>query len=125
VGTLIKQTKGGSHVKKVESIIKPFKLEDLKEGLSSLGIKGMTVSEVKGFGRQKGHSEIYRGAEYTVDFVPKVRVEIVVEADMVEKVIDVILSHAKTGQVGDGKIFVLPVEEAVRIRTGEKGKDAI
>jgi nitrogen regulatory protein P-II 1 len=125
VGTLIKQTKGGSHVKKVESIIKPFKLEDLKEGLSSLGIKGMTVSEVKGFGRQKGHSEIYRGAEYTVDFVPKVRVEIVVEADMVEKVIDVILSHAKTGQVGDGKIFVLPVEEVVRIRTGEKGKDAI
>ena len=125
VATLIKQTKGGSHVKKVESIIKPFKLEDLKEGLSSLGIKGMTVSEVKGFGRQKGHSEIYRGAEYTVDFVPKVRVEIVVEADMVEKVIDVILSHAKTGQVGDGKIFVLPVEEAVRIRTGEKGKDAI
>jgi nitrogen regulatory protein P-II 1 len=125
VVTLIKQTKGGSHVKKVESIIKPFKLEDVKEGLSSLGIKGMTVSEVKGFGRQKGHSEIYRGAEYTVDFVPKVRVEIVVEADMVEKVIDVILSHAKTGQVGDGKIFVLPVEEAVRIRTGEKGKDAI
>ena len=110
---------------KVETIIKPFKLEELKDGLSSLGIQGMTVSEVKGFGRQKGHSEIYRGAEYTVDFVPKVKVEIVVEADMVDKVVDVILSHAKTGQIGDGKIFVLPVEEAVRIRTGEKGKDAI
>jgi nitrogen regulatory protein P-II 1 len=112
-------------MKKVETIIKPFKLEDIKEGLSSLGIQGMTVSEVKGFGRQKGHSEIYRGAEYTVDFVPKVKVEIVVEDDMVEKAIDVILSHAKTGQIGDGKIFVLPVEEAVRIRTGEQGKDAI
>lgn len=112
-------------MKKVETIIKPFKLEDIKEGLSSLGIQGMTVSEVKGFGRQKGHSEIYRGAEYTVDFVPKVKVEIVVEDDMVEKAIDVILSHAKTDQIGDGKIFVLPVEEAVRIRTGEKGKDAI
>lgn len=112
-------------MKKVETIIKPFKLEDIKEGLSSLGIQGMTVSEVKGFGRQKGHSEIYRGAEYTVDFVPKVKVEIVVEDDMVEKAIDVILSHAKTDQIGDGKIFVLPVEEAVRIRTGEQGKDAI
>lgn len=112
-------------MKKVETIIKPFKLEDIKEGLSSLGIQGMTVSEVKGFGRQKGHSEIYRGAEYTVDFVPKVKVEIVVEDDMVEKAIDAILSHARTGKIGDGKIFVLPVEEAVRIRTGEKGKDAI
>ncbi|OEU52857.1 MAG: transcriptional regulator [Desulfobacterales bacterium C00003060] len=112
-------------MKKVETIIKPFKVDDVKEGLSSLGIQGMTVSEVKGFGRQKGHSEIYRGAEYTVDFVPKVKVEIVVEAHMVAKVIDVILTHAKTGQIGDGKIFVLPVEEAVRIRTGEKGKDAI
>ena len=112
-------------MRKVETIIKPFKLEDLKEGLSELGVQGMTVSEVKGFGRQKGHSEIYRGAEYTVDFVPKVKVEIVVEAGMVEKVMDVILSRAKTGQIGDGKIFVLPVEEAVRIRTGEKGKDAI
>ncbi|MDL1973907.1 MAG: P-II family nitrogen regulator [Deltaproteobacteria bacterium] len=112
-------------MKKVETIIKPFKLEDIKEGLSSLGIQGMTISEVKGFGRQKGHSEIYRGAEYTVDFVPKVKVEIVVEDDMVEKAIDAILSHARTGKIGDGKIFVLPVEEAVRIRTGEKGKDAI
>ncbi|MBW2645456.1 MAG: P-II family nitrogen regulator [Deltaproteobacteria bacterium] len=112
-------------MKKIEAVIKPFKLEDLKEGISSLGIQGMTVSEVKGFGRQKGHSEIYRGAEYTVDFVPKVKVEIVVEAGMVEKVVDVILTCAKTGKIGDGKIFVLPVEEAVRIRTGEKGKDAI
>ena len=112
-------------MKKLETIIKPFKLDELKEGLSALGIQGMTVSEVKGFGRQKGHSEIYRGAEYTVDFAPKVKVEIVVEADMVEKVIDAILTHAKTGQIGDGKIFVLPVEEALRIRTGEKGKDAI
>ena len=112
-------------MKKIETIIKPFKLEDLKEGLSALGIQGMTVSEVKGFGRQKGHSEIYRGAEYSVDFVPKIKVEIVVEASMAEKVIDVILTHTKTGQIGDGKIFVLPVEESVRIRTGEKGKDAI
>jgi len=112
-------------MKKVETIIKPFKLDDLKEGLSALGIQGMTVSEVKGFGRQKGHSEIYRGAEYSVDFVPKIKVEIVVEAGMVEKVVDVILTHAKTGQIGDGKIFILPVEESIRIRTGEKGKNAI
>jgi nitrogen regulatory protein PII len=103
-------------MKKIETIIKPFKLEDLKEGLADLGIQGMTVSEVKGFGRQKGHSEIYRGAEYTVDFVPKIKVEIVVEAGMVDKVIETI---------GDGKIFVLPVETACRIRTGEKGKNAI
>jgi nitrogen regulatory protein P-II 1 len=112
-------------MKKIEAIIKPFKLDDLKEGLSALGIKGMTVSEAKGFGRQKGHSEIYRGAEYAVDFVPKVKVEIVVEAEIVEKVIEVILTHAKTGQIGDGKIFVLPIETAYRIRTGEQGKDAI
>ena len=112
-------------MKKIEAVIKPFKLEELKEGISSLGIHGMTVSEVKGFGRQKGHSEIYRGAEYTVDFVPKIKVEIVMEAGMVDKVIDVILTCTKTGKIGDGKIFVLPVEEAVRIRTGEKGRDAI
>jgi nitrogen regulatory protein P-II 1 len=110
---------------KIEAIIKPFKLEDLKEGLSELGIKGMTVSETKGFGRQKGHSEIYRGAEYTVDFVPKVKVEIVVDSSMAQEVIDVILTHARTGQIGDGKIFALPVEAAYRIRTGEQGKDAI
>lgn len=112
-------------MKKIETVIKPFKLEDLKEGLSGLGIQGMTVSEVKGFGRQKGHSEIFRGAEYTVDFVAKIKVEIVVAADMVDKVVEAILAHAKTGKIGDGKIFVLPVEEAYRIRTGEQGKDAI
>jgi len=103
-------------MKKIETIIKPFKLEEVKDGLSELGISGMTVSEVKGFGRQKGHSEIYRGAEYTVDFVPKVKVEIVVE---------VILAHAKTGQIGDGKIFVRSIENAYRIRTGEQGRKAI
>ena len=112
-------------MRKVEAIIKPFKLEDLKEGLSSLGITGMTVSEVKGFGRQKGHSEIYRGAEYTVDFVAKVKVEIVVAADMVDKVVEVILEHASTGKIGDGKVFVLPIEAAYRIRTKEQGKDSI
>ena len=112
-------------MKKVEAIIKPFMLEEVKEGLSSLGIKGMTVSEVKGFGRQKGHSEIYRGVEYTVDFVAKVKIEIVVDDDMCDKVVDVILEHAKTGKIGDGKVFVLPVQKAHRIRTGEVGKDAI
>ena len=112
-------------MRKVEAIIKPFKLEDVKEGLASLGIKGMTVSEVKGFGRQKGHSEIYRGAEYTVDFVAKVKVEIVVAADMVDQVVDVILEQASTGKIGDGKVFVLPIEAAYRIRTKEQGRDAI
>ena len=112
-------------MKKIEAIIKPFKLDDVKEGLTEIGVHGMSVSEVKGFGRQKGHTEIYRGAEYTVDFVPKVKVEIVVDAAIVEKVIETILAHAKTGKIGDGKIFVLPVETACRIRTGEQGKDAI
>lgn len=112
-------------MKKIETVIKPFKLEDLKEGLAGVGIQGMTISEVKGFGRQKGHSEIFRGAEYTVDFVAKIKVEIVVEAGMVEKVVEAILSHAKTGKIGDGKIFVVPVEEAYRIRTGEQGREAI
>jgi nitrogen regulatory protein P-II 1 len=112
-------------MKKVEAIVKPFKLDEVKDGLSSLGIQGMTVSEVKGFGRQKGHSEIYRGAEYSVDFVPKIKVEIVVKANLVEKVVDAILTHAQTGQIGDGKIFVIPVEAAYRIRTGEQGKEAI
>lgn len=112
-------------MKKIEAIIKPFKLEELKEGLHALGIQGMTVTEVKGFGRQKGHAEIYRGAEYTVDFVAKVKVEIVVDEEMVEKVVDVILTHAKTGKIGDGKVFVLPMEGAYRIRTGEQGSDAI
>jgi len=112
-------------MEKVEAIIKPFKLDELKEGLASLGIKGMTVSEVKGFGRQKGHSEIYRGAEYTVDFVAKVKVEVVVSAEMTDKVVEVILKHAKTGKIGDGKVFVLPVEAVYRIRTGEQGEAAI
>jgi len=112
-------------MKKIETIIKPFKLEEVKEGLSELGITGMTVSEVKGFGRQKGHSEIYRGAEYTVDFVPKVKVEVVVESSMAEKAIEVILNQAQTGQIGDGKIFLSSVDNAYRIRTGEKGTKAI
>jgi nitrogen regulatory protein P-II 1 len=112
-------------MKKIEAIIKPFKLDEVKEGLSSLGVKGMTVSEVKGFGRQMGHSEIYRGAEYTVDFVAKVKIEIVVDDPMCEKVVDIILERAKTGKIGDGKVFVLPVEEAHRIRTRETGRDAI
>jgi len=112
-------------MKKIEAIIKPPKLEELKEGLAELGINGMTVSEVKGFGQQKGQSEIYRGAEYTVRFVPKIKVEIVVGADLVEKVTDVILTSARTGQIGDGKIFVLPVEATYRIRTGERDKDAL
>ncbi len=112
-------------MKKIEAIIKPFKLNSLKEGLTLLGTKGMTVSEVKGFGRQKGHSEVYRGTEYSVDFVPKVKVEIVAEADMVERVIDVILSHARTGKIGDGKVFVSTLDEVIRIRTGEKGREAI
>lgn len=112
-------------MKKVEAIIKPFKLDYLKEALSELGVKGMTVTDVKGFGRQKGHSEVYRGAEYTVDFVPKVKVEIVTDVEIVDKVIDAILVSAKTGKIGDGKIFVMNVEETIRIRTGEKGKDAV
>jgi len=112
-------------MKKVEAIIKPFKLEEVKEGLSSLGIKGMTVCEVKGFGRQKGHSDIYRGAEYTVDFVAKAKIEIMVDDDMCDRVVDIILEQPKTGSIGDGKVFVLPVEKVYRIRTGEMGKDAV
>lgn len=112
-------------MKKIEAIIKPFKLDEVKESLGQLGITGMTVSEIKGFGRQKGHREIYRGAEYQVDFVPKIKLDIVVSADMVEKVISTIIENAGTGQIGDGKIFVVPVEKVVRIRTGEMGKDAI
>ena len=112
-------------MRKIEAIIKPFKLDDLKEALGALDVKGMTVSEVKGFGRQKGHTEIYRGAEYVVDFIPKVKVEIVVEAGQVERIIEAILASVKTGKVGDGKIFVMPVETVCRIRTGERGSDAI
>ncbi len=112
-------------MKKIECVIKPFKLEEVKEALAEIGVSGMTVTEVKGFGRQKGHSELYRGTEYTVDFLPKVKLEIVVADDLVDKAIEAIESVARTGKIGDGKIFVLPVEQAVRIRTGEKGEKAI
>ena len=112
-------------MKKIEAVIKPFKLEDVKDALAEIGITGMTVSEVKGYGRQKGHSELYRGAEYVVDFIPKVKLEIAVSDDMVPKVIETIENAAKTGRIGDGKIFVMPLEEAVRIRTGEKGGEAL
>lgn len=112
-------------MRKIEAIIKPFKLDEVKEALHEAGIQGMTVTEVKGFGRQKGHHELYRGAEYTVDFNPKVKLEIVVEDSLVDRVVDTILKTAKTGKIGDGKIFILPIEEAVRIRTGERGQDAI
>ena len=112
-------------MKKIEAIINPFKLDDVKEALNDIGIKGMTVSEVKGYGRQKGHKEIYRGAEYIVDFIPKVKLEIIVEASQVDEVIEKIRNAANTGKIGDGKIFVLPVEEVIRVRTGEKGREAI
>jgi nitrogen regulatory protein PII len=112
-------------MKKIEAIIKPFKLDDVKEALNEINIKGMTVSEVKGYGRQKGHKEIYRGAEYVVDFIPKVKMEIIVEASQVDEVVERIRQAANTGKIGDGKIFVMPVEEVVRVRTGEKGKEAI
>jgi nitrogen regulatory protein PII len=112
-------------MKKLEAIIKPFKLEEVKEALAELGIEGMTVTEVKGFGRQKGHTEIYRGSEYTVDFLPKVKVEVVLADDMVEKAVSVVVAAAKTGKIGDGKVFVLPVEHAVRIRTEEIGEKAV
>ncbi|MFH0789741.1 MAG: P-II family nitrogen regulator [Pseudomonadota bacterium] len=112
-------------LKKIEAIIKPFKLDEVKDALNDLGIRGMTISEVKGFGRQKGHTEIYRGAEYVIDFLPKVKIEVVVDQDMAVKVIEAIQKAAKTGKIGDGKIFVLPVEEVIRIRTGERGKEAI
>ncbi|MCK4619015.1 MAG: P-II family nitrogen regulator [Deltaproteobacteria bacterium] len=112
-------------MKKIEAIIKPFKLDDVKEALNEIGIQGMTTSEVKGYGRQKGHKEIYRGAEYVVDFIPKIRVEIVVDSELAEQVVETIIQASNTGKIGDGKIFVFPVEEAVRVRTGERGKDAI
>ena len=112
-------------MKKIEAIIKPFKLDEVKEALTKIGVKGITVSEVRGFGRQRGHKETYRGAEYQVDFVPKVKIEVVVEAEIVNEAIAEIQKMAKTGQIGDGKIFVLPIENAIRIRTGESGKDAI
>ena len=112
-------------LKKIEAVIKPFKLDDVKEALNEIGIQGMTISEVKGYGRQKGHKEIYRGAEYVVDFIPKIKIEIVVDSELTDQVVEVIIQASNTGKIGDGKIFVLPVEEAVRVRTGERGKDAI
>jgi nitrogen regulatory protein P-II 1 len=112
-------------MKKVEAIIKPFKLDEVKDGLSSLGVKGLTVSEVKGFGRQRGHKEVYRGAEYQVDFVSKIKLEVVMETSQVAEAVKIIQEKTRTGQIGDGKIFIIPVEEVVRIRTGETGKEAI
>jgi nitrogen regulatory protein P-II 1 len=112
-------------MKKIEAIIKPFKLDDVKDGLSGLGVKGLTVTEVKGFGRQRGHKEVYRGAEYQVDFVSKIKIEIVMESSLVAEAVKMIQEKARTGQIGDGKIFIIPVEEVVRIRTGETGKEAI
>ena len=112
-------------LKKVEAIIKPFKLDEVKEALNEIGIQGITVGEVKGFGRQKGHTELYRGAEYVVDFIPKIKMEIIVSDDIVGKVVETIEQAAKTGRIGDGKIFVTAVEEVVRIRTGERGEDAL
>lgn len=112
-------------MKKIEAIIKPFKLDDVKEKLAEVGIKGMTVTEVRGFGRQKGHTEIYRGAEYVVDFLPKIKIEVVVPDDHVAEVVEAVRQAAFTGKIGDGKIFVLPVEECVRIRTGEQGETAL
>lgn len=115
----------GAHMKLIVAIIKPFKLEDVREGLSALGVSGITVTEVKGFGRQKGHTELYRGAEYAVDFQPKVKVEIAVADDLVDRVVEAVEQSARTGKIGDGKVFVLPLEQAVRIRTGETGGDAL
>ena len=112
-------------MKLVEAVIKPFKLDEVKDALNAIGIEGITVSEVKGFGRQKGHTELYRGAEYVVDFIPKIKIEIAITDNLVPKVVETILTAARTGRIGDGKIFVLPLEEALRIRTGEKGDDAI
>lgn len=112
-------------MKKIEAIIKPFKLDDVKDALNAIGITGMTISEVKGYGRQKGHTEIYRGAEYVVDFIPKVKIEIVVAADLADQVVDTIRGAANTGKIGDGKIFLLPIERVVRVRTGEEDRGAV
>lgn len=112
-------------MKKIEAVIKPFRLDEVKEALNGIGIKGMTISEVKGYGRQKGHTEIYRGAEYHIDFLPKLKIEIIVRTDQVDQVLDTIVKAARTGKIGDGKIFVLPVEQAVRVRTGERDEEAL
>ncbi len=112
-------------MKKIEAIIKPFRLDEVKEALNEIGVKGMTLTEVKGYGRQKGHTEIYRGAEYIVDFIPKVKLEVVVSADQVDEVVDTIRNAANTGKIGDGKIFVMPIERIIRVRTGEEDHDAV
>jgi nitrogen regulatory protein P-II 1 len=112
-------------MKKIEAVIKPFKLDEVKEALHEIGVQGMTVTEVKGFGRQKGHTELYRGAEYVVDFLPKIKLEIAISDDLVDKVVEAIAGAANTGRIGDGKIFVLQIEQAVRIRTGERGDEAL
>ncbi|MFC1862440.1 P-II family nitrogen regulator [Thermodesulfobacteriota bacterium] len=112
-------------MKKIEAIIKPFKLEDVKEAVLKLGVSGMTISEVKGFGRQKGHKEIYRGAEYVVDFLPKIKIEVAVSSELAPRVVEAIKEHAQTGKIGDGKIFITPVEKVIRIRTGEKDESAL
>jgi len=112
-------------MKKIEAIIRPFRIDDVREALADIGVKGMTMTEVKGYGRQKGHTEIYRGSEYQIDFLPKIKLEVVVSDGMVDKVVDVIMNAARTGQVGDGKIFVTSVEDVVRVRTGESGEDAL
>jgi nitrogen regulatory protein P-II 1 len=126
VARVSREPRGGiRHMKKIEAIIKPFKLDEVKEALHEVGVQGITVTEAKGFGRQKGHTELYRGAEYVVDFLPKVKIEIVLMPDQVEAAVEAILKAARTGRIGDGKVFVLDVEEAVRIRTGERGADAI
>jgi nitrogen regulatory protein P-II 1 len=117
--------KAGGKMKKIEAIIKPFKLDEVKNALSKIGVQGMTVTEVKGFGRQKGHTEVYRGAEYKIDFLPKVKIELITTEEIVPQVIETIERAAKTGKIGDGKIFISPVEEVIRIRTGERGSDAI
>jgi len=112
-------------MKKVEAIIKPHKLEDVKEALTAVGISGMSVTEIKGFGKQKGHTELYRGAEYVIDFIPKLKIEVVIPDELVEKVVEAIIKAANTGKIGDGKIFIIPVEDAIRIRTGERGDSAL
>ncbi|CAI3923855.1 Nitrogen regulatory protein PII (GlnK) (PDB:2GW8) (PUBMED:24610711) [Commensalibacter communis] len=112
-------------IKKIEAIIKPFKLDEVKEALQEIGLQGITVTEVKGFGRQKGHTELYRGAEYVVDFLPKVKIELVCGEELVERAVEIIMNTARTGRIGDGKIFVMPVENAIRIRTGESGTEAL
>ena len=112
-------------MRKIEAIIKPFKLDEVKDALNAIGIQGMTVTEVKGFGRQKGHTELYRGAEYVVDFLPKIKLEVAVSDEMADKVVQAVVEAANTGRIGDGKIFVLPMEEVIRIRTGERGPDAV